>query len=834
MLRGKTLREVLDGKPLPLHKALDYATQLAQGLSAAHDHGVVHRDLKPENLFVTNEGRLKILDFGIAKLVAEGTPAGASTTTGSVIGTVGYMSPEQLRGERADQRSDIFAFGVILHEMLGGQLAFKRHTPVEIGNAILNEEPRELPGSVPAELQQLVGRCLEKIPEERFQSAHDFAAQLATIRPPATAATPIFELLKRRRVFRALIAYGIAAFAILQIIEPIMHGLHWPDAALSYVVVALALGFPIVVALAWVFDVKAGRLERTPPATALRRARIVPLLIGLGLLAAAPGVIYFFNSHRAPPRLEAERSVAVLPFTSLSTDKENEFFTEGVHSELITQLGRIAGLKVTGRNSVQQYRDGARNLKSIGEALGVSTLVEGSVQRAGARVRIAVQLVDAATGRELWSDRYDRVLADSFAIQTDVALEVARTLGAKLTPEEKQLVERVPTRDPEAHELYLRAIYYDGRSSSRADQEKARELAEQAVARDPSFALAHAYLARSYSYYHFNCERARQHGDRALALQPDLPEAHAELAFVHGFCGSDRAAAIREGMIAIRGSPGDAEIRTTVGAAQMWAGDEQAGIANLSRAVEIEPHKFEVARLLADFLLRLGRFDEAERAMIRLRQMNPDDPGTLFLTAALASWRDGDFEPLRKVLPRLPVDFELNPRWWELLVEVPEDALALLASNRGTPPEGRALLIAGAHFTLGHAGEARAGFEALLREVQSRQKEWLASGNTRWAHNLLGASYAGLGRPDEALAELQAADGTVLAPLMRPEQLVFAARTALFAGLQDVAFAKLDEALSQRRWLTPSYLRKIRFFAPLRADPRFAPLLAKYETAIAH
>ena len=839
LLKGQTLREMLRPEPLPLGKALDLATQLAQGLSAAHDRGIVHRDLKPENLFVTTEGRLKILDFGIARLVAEGAPAEASATlTGAVIGSVGYMSPEQVRGERADHRSDLFAFGLILHEMLTGEIAFKRQSTAETGSAILNEEPPRLPGSAPPELVRLVRRCLEKKPQDRFQSAHDLAARLATVPSATTARMPFLAELKRRRVFRALVGYGIAAFAVLQIIEPIMHGLHWPDSALSYVVVALASGFPIVVALGWIFDVKAGHIERTLPAApgggpqGLRGFRLALLLVGIGLLAAAPGLVYIFVLRRAPARAESDRSVAVLPFANLSTDKENEFFAEGVHSELITQLGRMAGLKVIARSSVQQYREGLRDLKSIGEALGVSTLVEGSVQRAGTRVRIAAQLVDAASGRQLWSDRYDRELADSFGIQTEVALEIARQLGAKLTPDEKQLVERAPTRDPEAHELYLRAIYYAERSSSRADSEKAKELAEQALARDPSFALAHAFVSNFYSYQQTDCASARQHADRALALQPDLPEAHEALLNIYGFCQVDWAAATREGLIAMRGSPGDALIRSTVGQAQILAGDEQAGIVNLRRAFDLDPHKLDVAARLAFSLLRLGQFDEAERAIIRLRQINPDDESTLFASAALVSWRDGDFEPLRKMLGRLPVDVSLGPGWWWLLLDVPEGALALVASNRGTPLEGLALIEAGAHFTLGHAREAKAAFEVMLREVQSRQKEWLASGHARWGHNLLAAAFSGLGRTDEALAALRVGGEQV--PARRHEQIVLEARDALFAGQRDVAFARLDEALSQRRTLTTSYLRASRFFAPLRKDPRFAALIAKYEASNVH
>ena len=353
------------------------------------------------------------------------------------------MAPEQLRGERADQRSDIFAFGAILHEMLSGELAFKRDTPVETGNAILNEEPRALTGSVPVELNQLIGRCLEKISNDRFQSAHDIGAKLVTIRPATPAARLIFAELKRRRVFRALVAYGIATFAILQIIEPIMHGLHWPDAVLSHVVVALALGFPIVVGLAWVFDVNGGRIERATSAGAIRQPRLAMVLVGIGVLAAAPGTVWYFlvRGITRPAAAEDRRSIAVLPFASLNTGEENAYFADGIHGDLLTQLSKIGDLKVISRTSVLQYRTGARNLREIGEALGVATVLEGSVQRAGNRVRIEARLSDVRDDRQIWAERYDRELTDVFAIQSAVTEEIARALNARPSPGEKGRIE---------------------------------------------------------------------------------------------------------------------------------------------------------------------------------------------------------------------------------------------------------------------------------------------------------------------------------------------------------------------------------------------------------
>lgn len=216
--------------------------------------------------------------------------------------------------------------------------------------------------------------------------------------------------LQRRRVFRALVGYGIAAFAVLQIIEPVMHGLHWPDEVLSYVVVALAVGFPVVVSLAWIFDVNAGRIERTEPAPASgpRGVRLGLLLVGIGVLAAAPGVVWYFvvRGHTRPvssSTAAATPSIAVLPFVNLSSDKEQEYFSDGIAEDILNALAQVDGLKVIGRTSSFSFKGKNEDLRTIGEKLGVSTVLEGSVRKARSRVRVTAQLIEAAGGSHLWS-----------------------------------------------------------------------------------------------------------------------------------------------------------------------------------------------------------------------------------------------------------------------------------------------------------------------------------------------------------------------------------------------------------------------------------------------
>src|SRR5262249_40289931 len=394
LYEGETLKKRLERGALPVEEALGVLRQVAQGLEAAHRAGIVHRDIKPANVLVTSAGTAKILDFGLAKLISD-SQGQTMTQAGQVMGTPLYMSPEQLRGEAVDWRSDLWSLGALAYELLSGVSPFQTNSSQATVSRILNDEPPSLasvPG-VPGWLAELVSQLLRKNPAERPQSAS--------------------ELLRR---------------------------LEQGDSA--------------------------SRTElRTGPVTTReqRRApRWTPLVVVAALLVAGTA-LWAARSIIANRGADADRSIAVLPFSNLSPGEENAYFAQGFHDELLRQVATIGDLRVISRTSVLQYKEGGRNLREIAAALGVSSIVEGSVQRAGTRVRVEASLIDAGRDRRIWGDRDGRDVTDVFAIRTAGAEEIARALHARLSAAQKAQIGRKPTQSAAAYDLYLRGLEYANR-----------------------------------------------------------------------------------------------------------------------------------------------------------------------------------------------------------------------------------------------------------------------------------------------------------------------------------------------------------------------------------
>ena len=469
---GVTLNQRLLESSLPEKDVLSLGTQLAEGLSAAHEHGVVHRDLKPGNLRLTTDGRLKILDFGLAKLRFPSKASPASETlseTHVMAGTLPYMAPEQVLGGEIDARTDIHAAGTVLYQMATGLPPFTAMDRSELMNEVLRSSPAPANTANPRlspELTRIIGKCLERDPENRYQSAKELGIDLRRLQTGVSSG-----------------------------VQPLPHRARWRSAK------AVGLGLFVLATVLILFFVFA---------MSNWRGRL-------------------FGGANAP-HIE---SLAVLPLTNLSGDPQQEYFADGMTEELISNLGKIGALRVISRTSVMQYKQTRKALPQIAEELNVDAVVEGSVLRSGNRVRITAQLIQAKAERHLWGESYERDVTDILALQSDVAKAIAVQIQGKITPQERQLLASARSVNPAAHEAYLRGRYHANKATE-DDLKIAREHFERAVAIDSNYAPAYAGLADYYvSTYELPSSEAlanaKKCAEKALAIDETLAEAHLSL-----------------------------------------------------------------------------------------------------------------------------------------------------------------------------------------------------------------------------------------------------------------------------------------------------------------
>jgi serine/threonine protein kinase/Tfp pilus assembly protein PilF len=503
LLEGQTLREHIQSGPINLRDMAAWATQVADGLAAAHAKGIVHRDIKPANIFITERREAKVLDFGLAKVaptVAErtaevrhgdttGSHAGHGLTVpGAPLGTLSYMSPEQARGEPLDARTDVFSFGAVLYEMATGAPAFAGATPAVIHDAVLNRTPAAastLNPDLPVELERIINQALEKDPESRYASGAELHADLWSFR----------RTLESGKAVRTR-SSGVPAFSFA---EPRRRG-----RVLAAVVLLAALAAGIFLAL---------RSE------SFRR---------------------WFRAESAPRPIQ---SLAVLPLTNLGGNPEQEYFADGVTEALISTLARIPELRVISRTSVMRYKNVQRPLPEIARELNVDAIVEGSVIRQGSRVRITAQLIEAASDRHLWARSYDRELEDILALQGEVARAIADEIRVTLSPQLQARLSEARRVSPEVYEAYLTGRSHLARFTPEGFR-RALEAFERAVAGDPGYAPAHAGIAYTHLLLSHPAgvipareamPRARAAALRALSLDDTLADAHIALGGVQLF-----------------------------------------------------------------------------------------------------------------------------------------------------------------------------------------------------------------------------------------------------------------------------------------------------------
>src|SRR5213596_1499042 len=465
------------------------------------------------------------------------------------------------------------------------------------------------------------------------------------------------EEVKRRKVYRVAAAYVIAAGGIIQLASAAFPAWELPNWALRFVIVLLLLGFPIALMLAWAYDITAQGVRATPTIAGpqMHRSRNVIMLVATGvIISAAAG---FFLLPRASAH-KIDKSIAVLPFENLSDDKENAYFADGIQDDVLTNLSKIGDLKVISRTSVMPYRGKASNVREIGKALGVATILEGSVRRVGNRVRVNVQLINASNDEHLWAEDYDRDLTDVFAIQTDLAQKIARELQAKLSPTEKAQIERKPTENSEAYFAFLQAHdFYTRPDKLRPTVEKAEQLFEQATRLDPDFARAFAGLAwvHNWMYHTYDPtparkEKARAAADTAIRLQPDLPEAHLALGFYYYYCERNYEKALDEFAIAKRSLPNSPDVYMAIASIERRQGKWAESTANFEKAASLSPKDAFVLVNLGDNYRANKNFEVADKIFDRAIEAAPNSLSARAAKAMLPLDWKGDLSRMEKDL----------------------------------------------------------------------------------------------------------------------------------------------------------------------------------------
>ncbi len=609
-VEGETLRGIFNQKTLKLSEVLDISIQIAGALSAAHGAGIVHRDIKPENIMIRPDGFVKILDFGLAKLVGQ-KPIGSEQSTvkqnetakGLILGTVNYMSPEQAQGEKVDERTDIFSFGAVLYEMIAGKTPFGSNSMSETFANLINSEPQPLlrfAEGMPDEVQRIVSKMLRKNKDGRYQTMKGLLADLKDLRETLA----FNERLKK--------------------LPP-------PDAENATAIVQAATSNA------------SNQTDETNYSFARQIKQHKPLAVSvlIALLVCSIGFGYYFlSAKKSALNAGGKKSLAVLPFVNASRDSNAEYLSDGITESIINNLSQLSGLRVMSRNSAFRFKNNQTDTSNIASQLGVESLVTGDIKQLGDRLVINVRLIDASDDSQIWGNQYVKTSADIIAVQDEIAQAVAQNLRLKLPNSKQQQLGKKYTENAEAYELYLRGRHHYSKSTE-SDIRKGIGFYQQAIDVDPSYALAYAGVADAYRQLSIGVfepakevmPQAKAAAEKALEIDENLAEAHIALGWIEFLYDWDWKAAESELKRAIELAPNNSDAHFAYAHFLSNAGRHEEAVSEGKLSRELDPLSLMTNTFKGHFLFFAGRNDEA---IARVQQTLEIEPNFWLAHAVLA------------------------------------------------------------------------------------------------------------------------------------------------------------------------------------------------------